>query len=296
MNEQLELFELETSHEQKIPSEAKPTCNTVRVQAKTVFGYGTPRPIKFRNFKKIKGVDRHMLFGKYFKTSDIVEIAGVQGGGKSYLLYRVIKAICTGGEFIGQNCPTPQSVLLLDGELPIDDVNERFDNILVHSSIDERSLFDENFSIINREFSGGLMHDLCKLRPTDQLFKDMLKFDVVVVVVVVVVDSLKTNTFGSNISSADEISKLLEVFLLLKAHGITVIYVNHFTKGSIILGSVDFDIINDVTISFSKDEKKGLGVRKLEIVKGRGLSDEDKQAAYFTFHPNQPGTPFIKVS
>jgi len=198
--------------------------------------------------------------------------------------------MCTGGDFLEQPCPTPKKVVLLDGELPIDDVNERFDNILVNSSDDEQTLFGENFSIINREFSGGLMHDLCKLRPTDQLFKDMLKFDVVVI------DSLKTNTFGSNISSADEIARLLEVFLLLKSHGITVIYVNHFTKGSVILGSVDFDIINDVTISFSKDEKKGCGVRKLEIVKGRGLKDEDKQAVYFTFHPEQPGTPFIKVS
>jgi predicted ATP-dependent serine protease len=117
----------------------------------------------------------------------------------------------------------------------------------------------------------------------------MLKFDVVVI------DSLKTNTFGSNISSADEIARLLEVFLLLKAHGITVIYVNHFTKGAAILGSVDFDIINDVTISFAKDEKKGSGVRKLEIVKGRGLKDAEKQPVYFTFHPDEAGTPFRQV-
>ncbi len=289
MNEQLELFDLETPQKQSLSSKAKAIFNNVKTKAKEVLGYGTARPIKFGKFKNIKGVDRHMLFGKYFKTSDIVEIAGVQGGGKSYLLYRVIKAMCTGGNFLEQACPIPKKVLLLDGELPIDDVNERFDNILVNSSDDEQSLFNENFSIINREFSGGLMHDLCKLRPIDQLFKDMLKFDVVVI------DSLKTNTFGSNISSADEIARLLEVFLLLKSHGITVIYVNHFTKGSVILGSVDFDIINDVTISFAKDEKKGCGVRKLEIVKGRGLKDEDKQAVYFTFHPDEAGTPFRQV-
>jgi RecA-family ATPase len=289
MNEQLELFDVETPQKKSLSSKAKTIFNNVKTKAKEVLGYGTARPIKFGEFKNIKGVDRHMLFGKYFKTSDIVEIAGVQGGGKSYLLYRIIKAMCTGGDFLEQSCPIPKKVVLLDGELPIDDVNERFDNILVNSSDDEQTLFDENFSIINREFSGGLMNDLCKLRPTDELFKDLLKFDVVVI------DSLKTNTFGSNISSADEIALLLEVFLLLKSHGITVIYVNHFTKGSVILGSVDFDIINDVTISFAKDEKKGCGVRKLEIVKGRGLKDEDKQAVYFTFHPNEQGTPFRKI-
>ncbi|MGK0235251.1 MAG: RecA-family ATPase [Psychroserpens sp.] len=289
MNEQLELFDLETPQKKSLSSKAKAIFNNVKTKAKEVLGYGTASPIKFGEFKNIKGVDRHMLFGKYFKTSDIVEIAGVQGGGKSYLLYRIIKAMCTGGDFLEQSCPIPKKVVLLDGELPIDDVNERFDNILVNSSDDEQTLFDENFSIINREFSGGLMNDLCKLRPTDELFKDLLKFDVVVI------DSLKTNTFGSNISSADEIAQLLEMFLLLKSHGITVIYVNHFTKGSVILGSVDFDIINDVTISFAKDEKKGCGVRKLEIVKGRGLKDEDKQPVYFTFHPDEQGTPFRKI-
>jgi RecA-family ATPase len=288
MNEQLELFGSEATQQQtfSLSNKAKAIFNKVKTKAKEVFGYGTAKPI---NFKNIKGVDRNMLFGKYFKTSDIVEIAGVQGGGKSYLIYRIIKAICTGGNFLEQYCPIPKKVLLLDGELPIDDVNDRFGNILMNSSEDEQVLFDENFSIINREFSGGLMHDLCKLRPTDQLFIDMLKFDVVVI------DSLKTNTFGSNISSADEISLLLEVFLLLKSHGITVIYVNHFTKGSAILGSVDFDIINDVTISFAKDENKGCGVRKLEIVKGRGLKDEDKQPIYFTFHPDEAGTPFREI-
>jgi RecA-family ATPase len=290
MNEQLELFEKETSHIQSISSKAKGIFKNVKTKAKEVFGYGTTRPVKYKRFKTLKGVDRNMLFGKYFKTSDIVEIAGVQGGGKSYFLYKIIVAICTGGEFINQSCPMPKKVLLLDGELPIDDVNDRLDNILINSNNKAISLFDENFSIINREFSGGLMNDLCKLTPEDQLFKDMIDYDVVVI------DSLKTNTFGSNISSADEISRLLEVFLLLKAQGVTVIYVNHFTKGSVILGSVDFDIINDVTLSFSKHDKKGKGVRKVEIIKGRGLKDEEKEAKYFTFHPDEHGTPFRQVA
>lgn len=287
MNEQLELFG-ETI--QAGVGYIKNQINTVKIKAKAALGYGTNNPIKYKEFKNIKGVDRTPLFGKYFKTGDIVELAGAQGGGKSFLTYKMITAICTGGQFLGEHAPQAKKVLLLDGELPVDDVNHRFDNILNVLDAEQLSQFEDNFSIINREFAGGLLPDLCKLQEHDQLFIDMLKFDVVVI------DSLKTNTFGSNISSADEISGLIRLFLLLKAHGVTVIYINYFTKGEVVLGSVDFDIINDVTLKFSMDKKKGSGVRKLEVVKGRSMSDAEKAPIYFTFHPDDHGTPFRQIA
>lgn len=254
--------------------------------AHSVVGYGTAIAKTFGEFKTIKGIERAPLWGNYFTTGDLIEIAGQHGVGKTYWLYKLIFALATGGEFFQQWVPTPKKVLLLDGELPIDDINNRFKQITAFESNESQNSLDENFSIINREFSGGIMQNICTITPEDPLFKLMLQYDVVVI------DSLKTNSFGSNISNADDVANLITTFLKLKALGITVIYVNHLTKSQSVLGSVDFDIVNDVTISLAFADKSLGETRKLSILKGRALSEKEKQPLHYKFEPLESGIPF----
>ncbi|KGJ99888.1 AAA family ATPase [Thalassotalea sp. ND16A] len=277
--EQLNLFEQ--------PSSLSSTAT--KIKAELIEGYGSPTELSFGQFKNIKGIDRHPLWGNIFTTGDILELAGQQGVGKSYFLYKLIFALTTGGEFFNNSVPSPNKVLLLDGELPIDDINQRFEQITSIATAQEISLLDNNLNIINREFCGGMMKNICTISSNDELFEKMCQHDIVVI------DSLKTNSFGSNISNADDVADLISLFLKLKAQGTTVIYVNHLTKSQTVLGSVDFDIINDVTIALSFDPKRTVDCRKLSILKGRKLGEQEKQPVFYEFSPITPGIPFYRI-
>ncbi|MDN3651491.1 AAA family ATPase [Thalassotalea ponticola] len=270
---QLDLFE----------NEIQATVQATR-NANEIDGYGSLVAKSFGEFKAIRGIARKPLWGKYFTTGDLIEIAGQHGVGKTYWLYKLIFALATGTEFFKEAVPSPKKLLLLDGELPIDDINQRFSQITSLAPNAQQQLLDNNFSIINREFSGGLMANICTINEDDELFQLMAKHDVVVI------DSLKTNSFGSNISNADDVAGLITMFLKLKALGTTVIYVNHLTKNQTVLGSVDFDIINDVTIALSFDKNKA--IRKFSVLKGRSLSENDKAPKSYSFKPDERGIPF----
>ncbi len=257
-----------------------------KTEAKKANGFGSPTAIPYATFSQLKGIDRIPLWGNIFTSGDIIEVAGQQGVGKTNWLYKLILALATSGEFFGHSAPVPKSVLLLDGELPIDDINERFFKVCGNINNNQRQLLGQNLSIVNREFCGGLMPNICELSKSSELFKSMTEHDIVVI------DSLKTNSFGSNISCADDVADLIKLFLELKSNGTTIIYVNHLTKNQAVLGSVDFDIINDVTIALSFDKKKGVDVRQFSILKGRSLSEQDKVPLHYTFEPSVAGVPF----
>jgi RecA-family ATPase len=255
--------------------------------------YGKSTPISFKEFRKLKGIDRRALLGNLFTTGDIIEIAAPGGTGKSFWIYKSAIAMAIGGKFFGYSCPYEHKVLLLDGELPIDDVNERFDNMFKTMSENDVNKVGNNLNIINRELAGGMTPNLCLLREQDPLFEEMLKHDVIII------DSLKTNSFGSNISNADDVAELLKLMLKLKSHGKTVIYINHFTKATTnsgSLGSVDFSIINDVKVEITVPPKGREGLRAFNIVKGRRLSDKEKEPRYFIIYPDRDGTPIELVA
>jgi RecA-family ATPase len=264
-----------------------------KIKATDSSSYGKGTPISLKEFRNLKGIDRKPLLGNLFTTGDIIELAAPGGTGKSFWIYKGAIAMAIGGEFFGYHCPSEHKILLLDGELPIDDVNERFDNMFNTMEESDVNKVENNLNIINRELAGGMTPNLCLLREQDPLFAEMLKHDVIII------DSLKTNSFGSNISNADDVAQLLKLILKLKSYGKTVIYINHFTKATTnsgSLGSVDFSIINDVKVEITIPAKGRDGLRMFKIVKGRRLSDKEKESKYFIIYPERDGTPIELVA
>lgn len=252
--------------------------------------YGSHTPIAYGDLRNIQGISREPIWGGILKAGDAVELVGKPETGKSTFTYIFIIQLLLERMFLGHQSFKQLKVCLIDGELPIEDIKAVIETIRGQLSPLEQVKLDSLFYAITKEMSGALNPlNLCIEGPNSELMEMLKSFDVVVI------DSLKTNTIGSNISKSEEIQTLLANLQALKMEGVTLIYLNHCTKQGAALGSVEFDILNDIRFMLKNvsDDPMRM-ILELGFEKGR-IKPVDKQSLTFEIHRNKPGIPITHL-
>ena len=68
---------------------------------------------------------RHFLLDPLLPEQSIILVAAAAGTGKTFFAMEIAYAVATGGKFLDWEAPEPAGVLYVDGELPLNLLQER---------------------------------------------------------------------------------------------------------------------------------------------------------------------------
>lgn len=250
--------------------------------------FGTQVPQSLGTINRIQGSKRDAIWGTLVRTGDIIELVAPPESGKTYVVLNFLVKFALGKKFLEREFHEDGTAIFLDGELPIEDKKRRLKPIIDSLNTDDLIKLEKSLYFLDREMCGSNPINLCQEEPDGALMSHLKKHKIVVI------DSLKTNSIGTNISDAKEVAKLISNLLELKNNGCTVFYVNHFNKGNskTASGSVDFEVINDTRWYFEKvDATDDNMTIKLSFGKARGAKPSEKQSLLFQIWPDKHGMP-----
>lgn len=78
------------------------------------------------DFLKIRLPPRRWLVEPLIQERDITMVHAWRGGGKTYFVMHLAWAVASGVPFLRYEVPQPAGVLLVDGEMPREDLQSRF--------------------------------------------------------------------------------------------------------------------------------------------------------------------------
>ena len=91
----------------------------------------TFHPLGISDFLALEIPPREMLLGPIMPEKSLAMLYAPRGLGKSWLALSVAVAVATGGRLLRWEAPTPRRVLVVDGEMPLADLQARLNAILL---------------------------------------------------------------------------------------------------------------------------------------------------------------------
>jgi hypothetical protein len=217
------------------------------------------------SFKK----KQYLLYGEFpLEKSSITLVVGEAGGGKTWFLYELAKTI--GSACIGLsgtcNASEPVKTLIVDGELPINEIQDRsaileLDNIR-HLTLISKSYLEKNDVVPPLNLNESSVRDIL----TDYIVEN--KFELLIL------DNLFSLFGGMDLNSAEEWEPANSWLLKLRSKGVATILCHHIGKSGDQLGSIakTFNINTHLLVKKEtpRDEDSDCCCFSIQIKKQRG--------------------------
>lgn len=186
---------------------------------------------------------RELMLSPWLKRQGLALVHGYRGFGKTLMGHGSFYAIATGGKFWNWKAPTARKVLILDGEMPASDLQDRFRSIHDSSELKPEPGF---FRIAAADtFPDGL---------PDLSNQSMHGFysDVVADADAVLLDNISTLCTSSPENEAEGWAVMQAWILLLRRQGKSVCLLHHDGKGGQQRGTSKKEDVLDTVISLRR--------------------------------------------
>jgi len=239
------------------------------------------------NFKK-----REWLVDPWFKQRMAVMVHAPTGVGKSWFTWSLALAIAGGGEFAGWKCPLARKVLIIDGEMAIEDLQERAAYLIEVMGLDSE-ITGNNLELIARQDQDVEFEFPDLDNPIDQ--KRFLTYIEKINPDVVVFDNLSTLSDIPDENSASAFNPILKFISKVKLER-AVVVIHHDRKGTDknsvegYRGSSKMEAIFEQRISLSRVPEGSRPVHGgacfyLDFKKNRYLGTNDMKSRLFDLDP-----------
>ena len=192
-------------------------------------------------------------------------IHAYRGVGKSRLAHGLAVATAAGGRFLKWTVPQPRGVLLVDGELPREDLQKMLAQAVAASEAEPRA----PLRILSADLSGAPLRSLATDAGREQVEKHLDG------VSLLILDAITTLCPGSGPENEAESWEAMQSWLLdLRRRGLTVLLTHHDGKGGAQRGtSKREDVLSQVVqLKRPPDYRPAEGARfEVHFTKSRGL-------------------------
>lgn len=211
---------------------------------------------------------RKYLLEPWLPFQGLALVYAWRGIGKTYLALSIGYAVASGGRmFGGWEAPSPNGVLLIDGEMPAVVLQERLAQIVEAS--DKPSVAP--FNIITPDFQEGIMPDLSSRQGQEMINPHLDGISLIIV------DNISTLCRGKE-NEAESWIAVQEWALKMRASGRSVLFIHHAGKGGAQRGTSKREDILDtvITLKRPKDYDPAQGaVFEVHFEKSRGFCGAD---------------------
>jgi hypothetical protein len=214
---------------------------------------------------------RQTLLAPWLPSKGTAMIYGWRGLGKTFLTHSSAWAIATGGGFLRWQAKEPRRVLVLDGEMPMAALQERFRTIRTYSALQPEPGY---LRIAAADMFRDGLPDLAD--PKAQEIYD----DVVADADVIFVDNLSTITPYMKENDAEDYAPFQAWVLRQRREGRSVVLVHHGGKSGAQRGSSKKEDILDTVICIRRppDHSAEQGARfEVHFEKSRGFYGPDAE-------------------
>jgi hypothetical protein len=208
---------------------------------------------------------REWLLKDLFQVRDLGMVHAFRGVGKSRFVHGLAVAVASGGGFLRYRAPQPRGVLLVDGELPREDLQKMLAQAVAASDRTPT----KPLRVLSADLSGAPLRSLATEAGRRQVgaYLDGISL--------VILDSISTLCPGSGPENDAESWEEMQVWLLdLRRCGITVLLVHHDGKGGNQRGtSKREDVLSQVVqLRRPKEYRSSEGARfEVHLTKSRGV-------------------------
>jgi KaiC/GvpD/RAD55 family RecA-like ATPase len=179
--------------------------------------------------------EREDLLAPWLTAKHLSMIYAPTGVGKSWFALAVALAVAGGGELMDWSAPAPRRVLLVDGEMDAEDLQQRARELLQDRSAEERREAGDNLRIFARQDQrpGAAFPDLGEERGRDDLLALAEAFEPALVVL----DNFSTLATVENENDASSFDPIVDLMQEMKRSRRASILVHHARKNSKGVGS-----------------------------------------------------------
>jgi len=212
---------------------------------------------------------RRSLLDPWLPAKGAAMIYAPRGLGKTYLALSIAHIVASGGTLLGWLAPTPRRVLCLDGEMPMDGLQERLRGIAAASA--EKPPSDDFLRFLPADHFRDGLPDLATWEGRALLEAMTQDVDLVVL------DNLSTLASGKE-NEADAWQPMQDLVLSLRRRGVTTLMIHHAGKGGAQRGTSRREDILDTVMALRRpgDYCPADGARfEVHFEKSRGFAGAD---------------------
>lgn len=181
------------------------------------------------DLKTLELPTRKHLISPWLKEGESAMVYAPTGVGKSMFTMTLALAVAGGGKAFGWTCPEPRKVLYIDGEMHVQDLQERA--ILLAQTVEgapNAEAMGQNLKFYARQYqeSEGFL-DLAKEEDRKELMKVL---DEEGPIDLLILDNLSTLATIADENAASSFEPILKLLMELKRRGVATILVHHTGK------------------------------------------------------------------
>jgi putative DNA primase/helicase len=213
---------------------------------------------------------REMVLGPWLPQKGLAMLYGSRGIGKTHLTLGIAYSVATGGTFLRWTSPRPRRVLVIDGEMPANVMQERLAAIAARSDREPPSPEHLRFLAMDLQDRGGI--NLAE--PSDQAALEA-QLDGAELIII---DNLSTCTQAGRENEAESWLPVQEWALRQRRADRTVLFIHHAGKGGQQRGTSRREDVLDSVIALRKpnDAEPEEGARfEVHFEKSRGFCGDD---------------------
>ena len=187
-----------------------------------------PKSIPLGTLRKMRIPTREHLVLPWLRQKESAMVYAAPGVGKSLFAMSLALAVAGGGKALGKwDAPEGRRVLYIDGEMPIDDIQNRA-NMLIPSAGGSLENIDRNLHIEARQHqpSSSVFVDLSTEEGRETLLYRIKNAGVELLIL----DNLSTLATVDDENSASEFNDVVKFLLRMKQEGIACVLVHHSNK------------------------------------------------------------------
>jgi hypothetical protein len=221
------------------------------------------------DFVKREIPEREFILAPWLPEKGITMLGAERGVGKTHVALSIAHAVATGGSLFSWKAPKPRGVLLIDGEMPMETMQERLRAIIAGTGVSPELGF---FKLITPDYQDGGMPDLSTPEGQAAIEPHLEN------VGIVVADNISTLCRTGEENVAEGWLPSQDWSLSLRRRGISLLWVHHTGRKGNIRGTSKREDILDTVILLEKPKvyKPEEGARfKVTYLKNRGFMGDD---------------------
>ncbi len=227
------------------------------------------RPITVADLLSMEIPPRRHLLEPWLPEAGLAMVYAQRGVGKTWFTLSAAIAVASGGGFLGFRAPTPQKVLVLDGEMPAATLQERVASIVAGA---DQEADPEFLRLLASDLHPDGLPDLSTTDGQEAIEPYLADVDLIVV------DNLSTLVRNGRENEADSWIPVQDWILRQRRAGRSVLLVHHAGKGGAQRGTSKREDVLDTVIQLRRpaDYTTDRGaVFEVHFEKARGITGSD---------------------
>jgi hypothetical protein len=246
-----------------------------RQQADALLGTAADEPLRVLSIAELLSLDippRRTLLAPAFAEGSINMIHGPRGLGKTNLQLGIAAAVASANHFLRWNAPGPSRVLVIDGELPLPDLQARVAGAI--QAIDAELPEPDYLRFLTPDLHQFGLPDLSTAEGQDRIEPALDG------VSLLILDNIST-LFRSGVENEAESWGPVQAWALkLRRQGIATLFVHHSGKGGLQRGTSRREDVLDTVIALRRpgDYREAQGARfEIHFEKHRAFHGDDAE-------------------